>query len=321
MTKIPTAKTGLAATPYGKAIRIYELVELYLKSERFTNLSPRSKQNYMSVLKSMEDMKIQHNEGLLGVWAHRITYQTADFIKRGLSYSIKPATVALRFAVMSCVWELGIRNGYLSSNPWDKAKIRLDNLREMVWTTEQINAVITKAKDNGYDVLALYVSMAYATGQRPFSDLRGMKWDNLRQENGSWIFDFVIQKTNTRLMLPLDDKTVEILMGIERVSEYIFVDKKGRRLTPSCIASHLNTIKFKLGLPKELLLRDLRRTAVTEMAQGGATVSEITALTGWKTSEKMLNRYAVMRLATAQHALTKRTAFQNDAIPESSTIL
>lgn len=311
MNKIPKPKTGLASTPHGKAVRIHVLVEQYLKSERFSALSATSKKNYLSALKSIEEMEMPNNRSMLEDYAHKITYQTADYIKRILGYTLKPATVALRFAVLSSVWELAIRNGQLYTNPWDKAKIKLANLRDVTWTRDNVNSVVNEARKEGYDLLALYVLVGYSTAQRPFSDIRELKWDNLRQDGSTYILDFIISKTNTHILLPLDVCTTELLLSLKRVSEYIFVTSKGKRLTPTCISRQFNIVKFTSGVPKELMLRDLRRTAITEMAQSGATVSEITAITGWRGSEKLLSRYAVVKLETAKNALAKRATFNN----------
>lgn len=322
MRRIFKEQTKLYSTPYGKAVKIHVLVEQYFKSERFRMLSDISKKNYISRIKTLEELTLPNNRSILEEYAHRIKYQTVDYLKRILLYKMKPASVASHFAVLSIVWEVAIRTGYVSSNPWYKSRIRVDNMREVVWTVEQINSAVNTAVSNGYDLLALYILMGYSTGQRPYSDLRELKWENFKQEGDRYILDFIISKTNTHLMLPLDEKITNTLLGLERVSEYIFAGKNGKRLSATCINNQLNKVKFKCGIPAELKMRDLRRTAVTELAQSGATVSEITAITGWKCSEKVLNRYAVMRLNTADNALAKRKAFQDaNTISKSDTVL
>ena len=321
MTKVPKLKFGLAATPHGKAVRIHTLVDNYLRSDRFKSLSASSRRNYMSCMKSIETLQLRGNRSLFTEYAHRIDYTTADYIKRILSYRKAQSTVALHFSVFSSIWELGMRNGYIANNPWEKARIKLDNLREVVWTYEQIKSAIDMAKECGYDLLALYITMAYTTGQRPYSDLRELKWENFVKQGDRYILDFTIAKTNQHILLPLDKPTENMLLNMPRVSEYIFTDKKGKRLSSTCITNQLHRVKSRCRIPEDLKMRDLRRTAVTELAQAGATVSEITAITGWKCSEKVLNRYAVMRLNTADNALAKRKAFQNDSLSKSSSVL
>ena len=93
-----------------------------------------------------------------------------------------------------------MRNGYIANNPWEKARIKLDNLREVVWTYEQIKSAIDMAKECGYDLLALYITMAYTTGQRPYSDLRELKWENFVKQGDRYILDFTIAKTNQHIL-------------------------------------------------------------------------------------------------------------------------
>ena len=54
-------------------------------------------------------------------------------------------------------------------------------------------------------------------------------------------------------------------------------------------------MREKLGIPSELKLADLRRTAWTEMANKGATVPELAASAGWSmdTAAKNMDTYVV----------------------------
>ena len=56
---------------------------------------------------------------------------------------------------------------------------------------------------------------------------------------------------------------------------------RGKPFTKDILAKGIRQVREKLGIPKELKLGDLRRTAWTEMADGGATVPELAANAGW----------------------------------------
>ena len=56
--------------------------------------------------------------------------------------------------------------------------------------------------------------------------------------------------------------------------------RRGRPFTKDILAKDIRQVREKLGIPSELKLADLRRTAWTEMANKGATVPELAASAG-----------------------------------------
>ena len=311
-----------ADLPHGRAVRVDQLVSEYLYSDKYKQLSKNTKKQYLSVLKSIENFDFPNNAEFYRLMSHRIDYGFADYVSRVMAWTVKPATIQMYFSVLHNIWALGFRNGRVTMNPWGKASIKLANLRDVTWEPAQVELAVKTSKELGFDLLALYIQMAYYTAQRPFSDLRSLKWENVRQtSDGTPILDFIIQKTGTHIMLPLEQEAYKMLMSLERKSEYIFVDNKGVHRTGQCITTQFKKVKEYAKLDENLLIRDLRRSAVTEMAMAGATGSEISAITGWTCTEAMLRRYAPMRLNTAKNALSKREKFNAKPLSESPSIL
>lgn len=319
----PWELPGVNPLPHKKGTRVHALVKLYLQSDSYRTLAIASKRQYTSCLCNLEKFTLPTGGTIFDMYAHACDYGLADYLKRVMAFAIKPATIKLHFAVLKTVWEFGLKTGRVAYNPWARPNIRISNFRDMTWNPEQIQLAIDAANNLGYNVLALYIHMAYTTAQRPFSDLRHMKWSNLKVDaDGTPFLDFIIQKTNTHLILPLDKRTYNLLMSLERKSEYIFVSDKGSLLTGACITQQFKKVKKYAMLDDNLMIRDLRRSAVTEMAMAGATPMEIEAITGWHCTEAMLKRYAPMRFNTAKNALEKREAMRNaNAISNSSEIL
>ena len=75
--------------------------------------------------------------------------------------------------------------------------------------------------------------------------------------------------------------------------------------TTKILSKDIREVREKLGIPSELKLADLRRTAWTEMANRGATVPELAASAGWSmdTAAKNMDTYVVTSgpLADAGH--------------------
>jgi integrase len=310
--------------PFGKSILVGNLVTLYLQSERFKRLSPASKRSYYTVFENMENFVLPNNRSIMRTMANKIDFFVTEYVKVVLGHTVHPATIAQMFSVMSVAWNNAKRIGYVYENPWEKPGIRVNNFREVTWTDEEVNRAIAAAKANGYLLLALYIRMAYETGQRPWSDLRELKWENVKVEtNGDFYLDFIIAKTKQHILLPLSKDAKAALDALPRTtSEYIFVTETGQHLTSAAMFLQLARVKKIAGLNPSLSMRDLRRTAVTQMAMAGATVSEITACTGWRVSEKVLNRYAVLKYTTAKNCQEKRDKFrlENDSLSSSAKV-
>jgi len=75
--------------------------------------------------------------------------------------------------------------------------------------------------------------------------------------------------------------------------------------TTKILSKDIREVSEKLGIPSELKLADLRRTAWTEMANKGATVLELAASAGWSmdTAAKNMDTYVITSgpLADAGH--------------------
>lgn len=307
---LPWKRKGAKALPHGIGTRVNILVKEYYMSQRYQGLSIQTKRMYISILRAMENLILANGHSILDMQAHNVDYGIADYVKRLLLFSLKPQTVGIYFSVLSNIWDLAIRNGRAIINPWKKPNLVVKNLREITWSPEQIRIAVEASKELNFNLLSIYIELAYATAQRPWSDLRNLKWSNLKLDReGNYVLDFVLQKTNTHVVLPLSSQTSYILGSIPRKSEYIFADEDGARLHQQTLTVQFKKVKKYAMLDNSLMIRDLRRTAVTEMAMSGATSQEITAITGWRVSERVINRYAVMKLATAKNALTKREEY------------
>lgn len=312
--KKPWERKGVLSMPHGRGIRVHTIIKDYIASDRYNSLASSSKKMYLSAINALEQIILPNGKTILDAHVHNIEYGTADFVKRVLSFNLKPATISLYFSMFSSVWYVALRNGKAAYNPWSKANIKINNIRDVIWTPEQLKIAVDTSKELGFHLLALYISIAYHTGMRPWSDLRNLKWSNLKlDKGGQYVVDFIIQKTSIHLLLPLAPEAAELLNSLPKISKYIFVTEDNRRFTQVTLTNQFNKVKKYACLDPNLTIRDLRRTAVTEMAQAGATTQEIQAMTGWRIPDAMLKRYAVLKLSTAKTGLEKRTKFRNES--------
>lgn len=298
----------ISPTPHDKVFTVREITLDYVNSPRWDLLSEGSKVRYLSVCKVLEGLTLYTGGNIFDMKAYKVTYATADYLQRVITLSNrKPATLQFYFAVLSNIFDYACRNGKVYLNPFLKPRIKVQNERDVTWSVEQVNDTIVAATALGFPVLALYILLCYETAQRPWKDLFNLTWNSLKNDDqGGKYFDFEISKTKTHLMLPLSPTTIRALDSLPKTSSYIFVDESGKRVPQAKIYNQFQVVRKKIGLPEGLLIRDLRRTAVTELAERGCTPLEIEAITGWRCPDAVLRRYARVRLKTAQNALHKR---------------
>lgn len=253
---------------------------------------------------------------------HLIDYGIVDYMQRLMRHAYEGATIRLSFTVLANVWDVGLRNGRVNVNPWLKPHISVRNERDITWKYADVRKAVECAREMGFNLLALYLVMMYETAQRPWKDLRDLTWENIHQDtDGSRILDFVISKTKTHLMIPLSQVACLALDNTPKVSKFIFAGENGEVLTRQCISRQFDIVKKTCMLNPELQFRDLRRTAVTEMVQNGATGEEIKAVTGWRDGNGIIHRYARIRFLTAKNAMDKRdkSRYQEPHIERENT--
>jgi integrase len=301
-------------TPHGKVYLVGQIVDEYLRSEHYRSLSRNTQRIYRTALLKFEGIKLSGHQNLFHLKAYKVDYPVVDYVGKVLKYSLNKGSIQVYFTVMSAVWNYAVRGGRVHFNPWLRPGLQRSQERDTTWSKDQVMRAVEVAKDRGYNVLALYLLICYETAQRPWQDLRNLKWSNLKQiEAGKWALDFDVSKTNTHLIIPLSDAAKDAVFNAPKVSEYIFVNEKGRRYTEFPLKQQLDLIREEAAIPKNLQFRDLRRTAVTEMAISGCSTLEIEALTGWRCPDAVLRRYARVRLETAKNALKKRQELQGNS--------
>lgn len=296
------------------SLQIERLVNQYLLSHEFKKLKYTTQKNYLSALEHFVKLKLYTGTDFYKYLAYKVDYALTDYIKEVFLHDCMESSVASYFKVMNCVWRFGLRRKLVYMNPWERPGLSRAKERDATWTEEQVELAYNTAKEMGYESLALYLIMAYETAQRPWRDLRELKWESVREieQDGRrrLVLDFIISKTNTHIILPLSDRVIELLDNRPHFGVFVFTEASKKRLTSSCMQMHFENVKRKVGLPKELQFRDFRRTAITELAEAGCTTREIEAMTGWRVSEAVIHRYARVRYKTALNAQAKRDALR-----------
>jgi integrase len=152
--------------------------------------------------------------------------------------------------------------------------------------------------------------MAYEWGQR-IGDMRLLKWEDI--DFDAQRVDITQSKRGAEVHLPIPDELLAMLEA-QRV-DFGFQAYVAPRVKPNHsgyspytaieIHTQVNNIKAKAGLDPKLQARDLRRTAITEMAEAGVDLVGIMQVSGHQ-NPNSVKPYLVNTFSGASAALSKR---------------
>jgi hypothetical protein len=129
-------------------------------------------------------------------------------------------------------------------------------------------------------------------------------------------FSITQSKRGARVRVPVMQETRRWIEETPRTSTRIIVSEAtGRPFSTFHFGHEFARIRKAAGLPHDLQFRDLRRTALTEAGDSGATDDELRAMSG-HTSREVLSVYVVPTGAQAAAAQNKRQRARNGSAPK-----
>ncbi len=207
-------------------------------------------------------------------------------------------------AVVRRIADVAIRRGLLDRNPATRLDLETSRRRETLWQQDEIDRFLETCEGaNLGKAVALGFKIMLYTAQRP-GDVRAMLW---QAYNGDTI-TIRQQKTGKLVEVPCVAVLREALGEAKatRGGTLIVAGPSGRRLIEKTWQWAFNVIRDKAGLD-HLQARDLRRTAVVNLARAGATVPEIAAITGHSVhrTQWILETYLPRDIHMARAAIVK----------------
>jgi len=187
-------------------------------------------------------------------------------------------------------------------NPTSKRKRAYDATPRAPWSDD----VCKRFLDGASPELTLAFNLLLYTGQRR-GDVCRMKWSDIRNDGqGDFIVVEAQEKTGTAVYLPIDPELAAVLAKTERRSDFILTTKRGKPFLATALTKAIKTRLRAIGEP-DLVLHGLRKSAAKQLAEAGATVPEIMAVTGHK-NPKMALYYCqeADKLRLAREGMAKR---------------
>ena len=213
--------------------------------------------------------------------------------------------------IFSVLINFCISLGLMDKNPMSMVKKRSHEPRSVVWTQEQVELFVETAFSKfEYRNIGLLALLCYEWGQRPV-DIRLLKWSSIDFDNK--MVTIKQTKRGATVQLPIEGKLYELLS--QQKEDWGFQDYVLPYQRPSdgaySVIEHFqvsalaNEVKALCGLPRELQMGDLRKTAITELIRSGVDQLAIMSVTGHRNVQS-LNPYNKHNFNTAKSALEMR---------------
>lgn len=272
--------------------KVSDLIKSYMHSIDFDKLSKKAKYDYPYYLKRWYQSRTAGTT-LINT---RIADLSAPMCQRiydeHAAHSKSLANHVL--AVYKVVFSYAIRNGFTTFSPFKAVKMQAVRPRRVVWERDHLKRFMDTAFSKyEWRNVGLIVYMAYSWAQR-LGDMRSLKWSNYNIETG--VLELEQSKRRARVTIPTNQDLRNMLQqqhadfGWQQyIAPSTKKNKDGTLQTFSLqkLAKIGKEIMQAAGLPDDLQLMDLRRTAVTEMVQVGVPISNIMSLTGHATPSSL----------------------------------
>ncbi len=269
---------------------VQNLFDNYKGTREYQKLAKNSKATYDSQMRfAVNDYFLVRNR------LTQITETVVDELYEKIKIkSVQQANMFMR--VMRRIWSVGKRKGWTKTNPFIEMGLETVKPRTNRWTKTDYEVYINKTTELKYYDLRAIAAYCYVLAQRP-GDIAALTIKNFR--NDLTEVSFIQQKTKKEMHLP-------IIGDLTRYAKAAFSigDKLINTHLRILNEQHREVLKLT-GLPPDLQLRDLRRTALMEVMENDGTDAEGQALSGHK-DRAMLDIYAPSSLKMAVNALHKR---------------
>jgi integrase len=287
-----------------------DAVDKYFKTRQFASLSTSSQKGYEACLTSFGRMFIMGRR-LSGTNIQKINVLLCTEMYDTWESVTSTSNANHNARVFSVLMNYLVSLDVLPANPMARVKKRTSIPRSVVWTHEQVidflDTAFTKFE---WRNIGLIVLMCYEWGQRPI-DIRNLKWDDVDLD--SRIVKITQSKRGATVELPVPDNIFNMLSV--QIKDWDFQpyvvpyhrasDGSYRPLTVHNMTSLLSEVKATAGLPDDLRVGDLRKTAIVQMIESGVDHLAIQSVSGHK-SVSSLNPYNKFSLKTAKLALGQR---------------
>lgn len=314
---------------FGKPLRLTKikpkttawLARAFEQSPKFRRYAKCTQEEYSRLYRKTEVFRVSGSKTYFGNLPFK---KVTNQIAYGLYEHYTDGTKKLRTAAqMVEAWAAAFNyaNCNISGsvrNPFRQIEKHPLRPRIQRWSGDQLDSFVRTAHSMGEHSIAMCALMCMELMQRP-GDILSLKWESLLHRDG--FIRIVQSKRGAEVIIPPTQRLKDALTeafnrtnakSLEEIRDrYICPTKTGKRWQKRNLTGDARGIARLAGLPEDLQLRDLRRTAATEAASAGATPWELMAVGGWQNPNSM-RPYLVKTPEQAASIQAKREAFRTN---------
>ena len=255
-------------------MKFNKAVDKYLHTRQFNSLSSSSQKNYECCLLAFCRMSVMGRK-LGNVNLDKLSIAMCSEIYDTWELETSTSNANHNARVFSVLINYLITMEITMFNPMARVKKRHSEPRSVVWTHDQVLSFLDTAFTKfEWRNIGLIVLMCYEWGQRPI-DIRNLTWDDVDLENK--VVEIKQTKRGAEVELPIPDNLVGMLTeqkGDWDFQEYVVPHHRAsdgayRPLTVHQMSALLAEVKALAGLPDDLRVGDLRKTAIVQMIESG----------------------------------------------------
>lgn len=282
---------------------VASLIVSYKKSKDYRKLADNTKSDY--------DYRLE----LINKWAGKVPVEgvtrkaVQDFWEALAKKSEWKANATVR--VLRLLMNYAINLGELQLNPAARPGLANIKQRAVVWTFDEVNAMVSKADEMGLFDMGTSILLGAFLAQRE-GDILRLKWSDY--QNGAFLVHQ--HKTGAYICVPVHPILKRRLEQYPVHSGLIIrSDISGLQYTRAAFNHRFAEIRNEVAkaIPeiKRCKFLDLRRTAIVRLAEAGCTEAQISAVSGHKidTCRRILEVYLPRNSTMARDAIDKYVAY------------
>ena len=225
----------------------------------------------------------------------------------------KPQTVKHALMLLKRMLSYGEKKGLCVKPAPTQLRIELpsvDNRKTEIMTEAQQAAFLEALKDEE-PLAAAFLHIAFLTGVRR-NALLALRWEDLNFQENFIVLRGENAKSGKTQIIPMSHKVRDILLSLDKVSEYVFPGRYGGHREDFVLAK--KRVRDKAGLPKDFRpLHGLRHNFASQLASSGKVDMYTLQKLLTHESPEMTQRYA----ALADKALRRAADIADELLSQS----
>ena len=168
----------------------------------------------------------------------------------------------------------------------------------VVLTEEEIKEALRLMKEQSPNEVYPLIYTLVHTGARK-NEMRKLKWDAVDFETG--FIELHATKNGTRRRIKMSKHLKEYLVTLQRDSEWVFLNRRGRLLSASQVDEQIEILQRKHSNQKRWRCHSLRHSFAHNFLKRGGPMYQLQAILGHKSIQMTIDLYGNFDISDVEH--------------------